>query len=106
MNTENNHLLDLKNYWFAYQYYIERNGDIERLVKEIYNNIAIKQDMEHKGIDISLIEIKIQQMKDKKESDLKVLEITYKKFKEIENKIEMLEQPYKNILFLKYIKNL
>ena len=95
----------LQNYWFDNQYINEIMQDMEKLIKEIKVLENRLKDNEHKGYDNTALEMKILHLKSKQKSLLSFLKKMIAKNQQVEFSIEQMTQPYKNILFLKYIKN-
>ena len=94
---------ELENYKYDFQYYQEKSKEIEKLKLEIQKSYERIQDMMQNKIDTTELNIQLQQIinKQSKEEDF-LLSILNKK-QEIENRIASLDQPYKNIFFMKYI---
>ena len=100
-----NSIKKLRNYWFDAQYLNEIMQDIENLIKEIKILENHFKDNEHKGYDNSILEIKLLHLQSKRDSLSSLLKKIIDKNKQVESSIERMTQPYKNILFLKYVKN-
>ena len=106
MKSYNIYLIELKSYWFDNQYYNEIMADSEVVVKEIQKLEMSLKDKEIKGYDTSITKLRINNLNEKKVSLDSLLQSITKETKKVETIIDSMHQPYKNILFLKYIKNL
>ena len=106
MDKSEQELKELKSYAYELQYYNEKLKDMEKLTKEI-NELKFKlSDMKIKGYDTTLTVIELNNLEDKQVLLSKTLSNILNKNQKVESKIEDMFQPYKNILFLKYVKNL
>lgn len=106
MKSDNIYLIELKSYWFDNQYYNEIKTDSEIVVKEIQKLELSLKDREVKGYDTFITKLRINNLNEKKVSLDTLLQSIIKGTKKVETVIDSMHQPYKNILFLKYIKNL
>lgn len=105
MNKSDRKLKELKSYAYELQYYNEKLKDMEKLTKEI-NLLKLKlSDMEIKGYDTTLTVIELKNLEDKQILLNKMLSKILNNNQKVEARIEDIFQPYKNILFLKYVKN-
>ena len=95
----------LQNYRFDAQYLREIMKDLENIIKEMQVLENHAKDNEHKGYDNTALEMKILHLKSKQKSLSSLLKKMIDKNQQVEFSIEQMTQPYKNILFLKYIKN-
>ena len=106
MDKSEQELKELKSYAYELQYYNEKLKDMEKLTKEM-NELKFKlSDMKIKGYDTTLTVIELNNLEDKQVLLSKTLSNILNKNQKVESKIEDIFQPYKNILFLKYVKNL
>lgn len=105
MKEKGNLIQDLENYWFDSQYHLERCKDVEKLNLEIVKLKAKVHDMEYKHYDATSVNIQIEILNSKLAMEEKALKSYAQKRKYIEDRIDKMPQPYKNILFLKYLKN-
>ena len=103
MNYYNNFKKDLENYKYDFQYYQEKSREIDRLKKEIQKSYERLMEMMNNKIDITDLNCKLQQIIDKQSEEENFLLSILNKKQTIEKRIDSLEQPYKNILFMKYI---
>ena len=99
-------LKELKSYWFDTKYYNEIMADSEVVVKDIQNLETSLRDKEIKGYDTSITKLKIKNLNEKKVSLESLLKSIKNETKKVEIMIDNIPQPYKNVLFFKYIKNL
>ncbi len=104
MKEKGSLIQDLENYRFDKQYHQERSKDVKMLDLEIAKLKAQVLDMEHKHYDTTSINIQIDALHNRLTFEEKALKSYEQKRCFIEHKIENMSQPYKNILFLKYIK--
>ena len=106
MTKENNkNIMQLENYKFDLQFYEEKVEEMELLEIKLDKSLCRLRDMEIKKYDTTLLNQKIKELKtqiDKLGTTIRNLN-TQKEA--IESNIESVPQPYKNILFLKYIKD-
>lgn len=103
--NKNSLIKDLEDYKYDYQYYQERSKDIEKLKLEIDKQYYYLNDMQIKRYDTSELELKIKDIVQSLKYKEKCLLNTITKKERLEHNIENMPQPFKNILFLKYIKN-
>lgn len=100
---------ELREYRDNIKYIDERQLDAEELKSRILNISAKLSDMPSaKGSnpERAPLEETLDKLKEiEKDCNNKLQELLIKKFV-VENKIEQLEQPYKSILFLKYIRGM
>ena len=100
---------ELREYRDNIKYIDERQLDAEELKSRILNISAKLSDMPSaKGSnpERAPLEETLDKLKEiEKDCNNKLQELLVKKFV-VENKIEQLEQPYKSILYLKYIRGL
>ena len=94
---------DLESYKYDFQYYQEKSREIEKLKKEIQKSYERLQDMKKKKIDATELNSQLQQIIDKQSKEENFLLSILSKKQDIENRISLLDQPYKNIFFMKYI---
>lgn len=99
-------LKELKSYWFDTKYYNEIMADSEVVVKDIQNLETSLHDKEIKGYDTTITKLKIKNLNEKKVSLESLLKSIKNETKKVEIMIDNIPQPYKNVLFFKYIKNL
>lgn len=99
-------LKELKSYWFDTKYYNEIMADSEVVVKDIQNLETSLRDKEIKGYDTTITKLKIKNLNEKKVSLESLLKSIKNETKKVEIMIDNIPQPYKNVLFFKYIKNL
>lgn len=103
MNT-NSIIEELESYIYDHQYYLEKKKDVETLKVELDKLIRKIHDMKAKCYDTSATESQIEEInKSLQIEENRILKIA-KNQELIETKIENMTQPYKNILFLKYLK--
>lgn len=100
---------ELREYRDNIKYIDEKQLDAEELKARIFNISAKLSDMP-RGKGANLEKAPIEETLDKlreieKDCNNKLQELLLKKFV-VENKIEQLEQPYKSILYLKYIRGM
>lgn len=98
-------IMTLESYKYETQYHNEKIKDLDKLKNEIYNIETIIFDRKVKNFDFSMEKAQYERLKAKYFDEQTKLNIIETKKKHLENEIEKLQQPYKNILFLKYIKN-
>ena len=105
MKNKNHYLTELENFWYDCQYQDEKSKDLEMIRTELNNCVFTLNDMKYKNYNTSSMLCKIEDLKSriKIEEDYLLHLKTKKTF--IESKIDSMTQPYKNILFLKYMKN-
>lgn len=106
MDKSEQELKELKSYAYELQYYNEKLKDMEKLTKVINELKSKLSDMKIKGYDTTLTVIELNNLEDKQVLLSKTLSNILNKNQKVESKIEDMFQPYKNILFLKYVKNL
>ncbi len=99
------HIKDLKNYKYDYQYYREKFKDVENLKQDVSLSLSRLNDMKIKKYDTTELDSKIKKLLEKQSLEEDALIKIMTKKQEIENRIENMPQPYKNILFLKYIRD-
>lgn len=102
--TKCQQVVELKSYINDKQLLEERTMEIEKNKALILNTISRLHEMKKLDNDSSLINNKIQDLFNQQAIDENVIFETLNKKHNIENKIDKLPQPYKNILFLKYIR--
>lgn len=105
MKDKNHYLTELENFWYDCQYQDEKSKDLEIIRTELNNCVFALNDMKYKNYNTSSMLCKIEDLKSriKIEEDYLLHLKTKRTF--IESKIDSMTQPYKNILFLKYMKN-
>ncbi len=96
-------ITELESYKYEYQYFQEKSKEIEKLKKEIQKSYDRLSQMKENKIDTFELNKQIEKIIEKQSREEDALLIIISKKQEIENKINRLPQPYKNILFLKYI---
>ncbi len=96
-------ITELESYKYEYQYFQEKSKEIEKLKKEIQKSYDRLSQMKENKIDTFELNKQIERIIEKQTREEDALLIIISKKQEIENKINRLPQPYKNILFLKYI---
>ena len=94
---------ELEDYKYEFQYFQEKSKEIERLKKEIQKSYNRLNELKESKIDTSELNKQIQIIADKQSKEENALLTILSKKQEIEKRLENLPQPYKNILFLKYI---
>lgn len=95
---------ELESYIFDYQYFLEKSKDIDKLKKEIDNMLYKINDMKLKKFDTQDAEEQLNILVLNHSKENKSLQRLIVQREKIENRIEEVPQPYKNILYLKYIK--
>lgn len=94
---------ELENYKYDFQYYQEKSKEIEKLKNAINKSYDRLNDMKLNKIDTTDLNKQIQQIIDKQTSEENFLLTILEKKQQIEERISSLDQPYKNIFFMKYI---
>lgn len=95
---------ELKGYWYDYQYYLEKSKDIERLKAEIEKSYSRIESMRNKDKNIADLEEKILWILKKQAEEETVLLGLLTKKQAIESSINAIPQPYKTIIFLRYVR--
>jgi len=104
MNKEDFLVMDLESYKFDCQYFLEKSDDIRVLKKKIENLFVQLNDMKLKKQDTCDINDQLQIIVKKQHAEEKKLLKLIGKKQRIENRIEKLSQPYRNIFFLRYVR--
>lgn len=94
---------ELENYKYDFQYYQEKSKEIEKLKNAIKKSYDRLNDMKLNKIDTTNLNKQIQQIIDKQTREENFLLTILEKKQQIEERISSLDQPYKNIFFMKYI---
>ena len=97
-------LEELESYVYDNQYFLEKSKDVDNLKKDIGTILYRINDMKLKNIDTREIESRLNILFENQAKEEKFLQRLVVKKEEIEHRIDDMPQPYKNILFLKYIK--
>lgn len=95
----------LESYKYELQFYGEKTKDLEKIRHEMDKCQIVICDKQAKHTDSSIEEIRYDNLKRKYNEELSKLNTIESKKNFIESEIEKLPQPYKNILFLRYIKS-
>ena len=98
-------LFELRSFWFDLQYYDENITEIGMLIKEINKLSNNLNDMELKKYDTTSVKYKIKTLRLKQHEQEETLREVEERNNRVKKRIDNMPQPYKNILFLKYIKN-
>ena len=98
-------VLELENYKYDYQYLQERIKSMEVLRKELLTLKAEINDMRIKKNDTYYLELKLNTINDRLKKEEEYLTLIIEKKNLIENRIELMPQPAKTILYFKYIKD-
>ncbi len=100
---------ELREYRDNIKYIEEKQNDAEELrtrIEKITNNITGMPNAKGDNPDKAPFEESLDKIKEiEKDCNKKLRELLLKKYL-VENKIEQLEQPYKSILYLKYIRGI
>ena len=94
---------ELESYKYDFQYYQEKSNEIEKLKNEIKKSYERLNEMMQNKIENSELECQLQKIIDKQSKEEDFLLSILNKKQEIEKRISLLDQPYKNIFFMKYI---
>ena len=97
-------LEELESYVYDNQYFLEKSKDVDNLKKDIDTILYRINDMKLKNIDTREIESRLNILFENQSKEERFLQRLVVKKEEIERRIDDMPQPYKNILFLKYIK--
>lgn len=99
-----NYVKELESYRYEYEYLKEKTKELEKLKLEIEKSFNRLTELQNKNIDIKNLNSKIKKIIEKQSlEETQILNILSKKQK-IENQINCLDQPYKTIFFLRYIR--
>lgn len=101
--NQNTLIKELENYKYDFQYYLEKSKEIDKLKNEIQKSYERLQDMMAKKLDTGDLTKQLQLIIDKQSKEEDFLLSILSKKQEIERRISSLDQPYKNIFFMKYI---
>lgn len=99
----NKAIQELENYKYEYQYLQEKSKEIERLKNEINKACTRIDELKKYKMDTTDLSHQIQRIVDKQSNEENALLAILEKKQSIEKRLDNLPQPYKNILFLKYI---
>lgn len=98
---------ELREYRDNIKYIEEKQNDAEELkarIEKVTPNLSGMPNGKGNNLDKAPLEESLDRIKEiEKDCDKKLQELLLKKFV-VENKIEQLEQPYKSILYLRYIR--
>ena len=95
---------ELDSYIFDCQYFLEKSKDTESIKKEIDKTLHRINDMKLKNFDTKEVEGRLDILIENQAKEEKSLQRLIVKKEDVEHRIENIPQPYKNILFLKYVK--
>ena len=95
---------ELESYIFDCQYFLEKSKDAESIKKEIDKTLHRINDMKLKNFDTKEVEGRLGILIENQAKYEKSLQRLIVGKEDVEHRIENIPQPYKNILFLKYIK--
>ena len=100
---------ELREYRDNIKYIEEKQNDAEELrtrIEKITSNITGMPNAKGSNLDKTPFEESLDRIQEiQKDCNKKLQELLIKKYL-VENKIEQLEQPYKSILYLKYIRGI
>lgn len=94
---------ELENYKYEKEYYLEKTKTLKKLRKQYKALIEQKEELILTKTDTSRIDQRIGQMAQHQFEEEKQLFELFSRKQKVERKIEKLEQPYKNVLYFKYI---
>lgn len=96
---------ELENYIFDVEYFLEKSKEREKYKDDIELSILrIKSLSAHSSADTETVEKRLDQVVEREiREEETLIEILNRKQK-IENVIKLLDQPYRNIIYLKYIR--
>ena len=95
----------LESYKYDLQFHKEKTEELEKLKQEITKIQLIIYDKTKKHIEATIEESQLSRLKSTYGEELSTLNAIEASKKNIEKQIESLQQPYKNILYLRYIKD-
>lgn len=96
---------ELENYVFDVEYFLEKSKEREKYKEDIELSILrIRSLSAHASADTETVEKRLGQVVEREiREEETLIEILNRKQK-IENVIKLLDQPYRNIIYLKYIR--
>lgn len=94
---------ELESYKYDYQYFVEKSKDIEKLKIQIEKSLNRLKEMKENNIEVKELNAQIQNIINRQAKEEAALDTLMLKKQTIENRINLLGQPYKNVFFLKYI---
>ena len=103
MEKEHELIKELKNYKYEVQYFLEKSKDIDKLKNEIEKSYARLIQMKEKNIDTKDIHKQLNKIIEKQSKEENALLNILTKKQKIERQIENLPQPFKNVIFFRYI---
>lgn len=94
----------LESYIYDYQYFLEKSKDVDNIKKEIDTLMSRRNDMKLKNMCTDELDRRMDFLIENQTKEEKNMSKLIIQKEEIEIRVEDMPQPYKNILFLKYIK--
>lgn len=97
---------ELQSYKYDKQLYLEMRQNDDRLdieIEKILSQLKLKKMLGKKD---TLLSFKLNELYKLKENQITNLTNLTNKLNEVERRIESLDQPYKNILYMKYVNEL
>lgn len=102
--TKDKIIKELESFIFDYQYYLEKAKEIEKIKEQTKMSMNRLKELKENNLPTECLDNSIVQIMQKQADEEEMLLAILNKKQKIEKFIQGVEQPHRNILYLKYVR--